>query len=288
MDDTTRRVDDVRGASDERLRDVRERDSEPVGRYGEREGGDMDRDTRQVLREIEETRSEMSETIDAIQDKLKPGNIVANATDRVKSAATERVRDMAETATETAQQAMTYTRESASSMIGGARRNPMPLALIGVGTAWLLAERSRSRPSHSDRGRSYAAGAYGRAYGEIGGPGPLSQSYTGRERDYRDYGDDSRFSTERVGAMARRGRNQLQRMIQDNPLLVGAGALMLGMAFGLAVPETETENELMGETRDRTVGRAVDAARDAASQVGEAASGIVGSMTKGQTGRTQS
>ena len=36
------------------------------------------------------------------QEKLKPRNIVAQATDRVKSAATERVRDMADTASQTA------------------------------------------------------------------------------------------------------------------------------------------------------------------------------------------
>jgi hypothetical protein len=56
-------------------------------------------------------------------------------------------------------------------------------------------------------------------------------------------------------------------MMQDNPLLVGAGALVLGAAFGLAIPETERENELMGEARDSMVERAQDMARNAASQV---------------------
>jgi len=69
-------------------------------------------------------------------------------------------------------------------------------------------------------------------------------------------------------------------MVQDNPLLVGAGALMLGAAFGMAVPETDTENELMGEARDNVVGRARDMARDAANQVQDAASTVADAAAK--------
>src|SRR4029078_6082107 len=56
----------------------------------------------------------------------------------------------------------------------------------------------------------------------------------------KEYASETAESMRRV---ARRRQNQLQRMVQENPLLVGAGALMLGAAFGLAIPETETENE---------------------------------------------
>ena len=50
------------------------------------------RRTREIRDEIEETRGEMTETIDAIQERLRPRNIVASATERMKSATTERVR----------------------------------------------------------------------------------------------------------------------------------------------------------------------------------------------------
>jgi hypothetical protein len=69
-------------------------------------------------------------------------------------------------------------------------------------------------------------------------------------------------------------------MVQENPLLVGAGALMLGVAFGMAVPESETENELMGEARDTMVERARDMARDAASQVQDAAGAVANAAGK--------
>ena len=79
--------------------------------------------------------------------------------------------------------------------------------------------------------------------------------------------------------MARHRQNQFERMVQENPLLVGAGALMLGVAFGLAVP-TETKNEWMGDARDTVVDRARDMARDAANQVQEAAGSVADAAQK--------
>jgi hypothetical protein len=85
---------------------------------------------------------------------------------------------------------------------------------------------------------------------------------------------------------ARRQQNQLQRMVEENPLLIGAGALMLGAAFGMAIPETETENELMGEARDNIMERAREAARDAASEVQNVA-GTVAEAAGKLTGKSQ-
>jgi len=99
----------------------------------------------------------------------------------------------------------------------------------------------------------------------------------------RQYASETTASMRR---MTQRRQNQLQRMVQENPLLVGAGALMLGAAFGMAVPETETENEWMGETRDNVVDRAREMARDAASQVQDAAGSVADAAGK-LTGKTQ-
>src|SRR3954447_19245151 len=49
----------------------------------------LDRETeeraREIRAEIEQTRGEMSDTVNAIQDRLRPGNIASNAADSVKS-----------------------------------------------------------------------------------------------------------------------------------------------------------------------------------------------------------
>jgi len=364
MDDTSGRVDSDVTRRPNAGEEFAGRATESTRGYAaeSQQRDEGDERTREIREEIEETRGEMSETIDAIQEKLKPRNIVANAAESVKSAATERVRDMADTASHTAQQAMDYTRERASGMAGTARQNSIPLALIGVGAAWLLTKGSRSGGRSRDR-RAYGNfGTYGyerdrtrdqEQYGDEGdgggfmarirqnpvpaalaGVGLTWLAFSGNDRDemssdYGRYRDDSdRWRDQSAGGtwsgqsdagetgstaenlsnsasdvaartreyasdaadsmrrMARRRQNQLQRMIQDNPLLVGAGALMLGAAFGLAVPESDTENELMGDTRDNMVGRARDMARDAATKVEKAAGAVAESVTN-LTGKAQ-
>jgi hypothetical protein len=50
---------------------------------------------------------------------------------------------------------------------------------------------------------------------------------------------------------ARRAKTGLWQTLEENPLMIGAATLALGVIAGLAIPETEKEHELMGETRDR-------------------------------------
>ena len=283
MDDTSGRIDiDVtrpHGSADNDIPNAPAPVRAPENTRGFAVGGSRDEveeRTKQIRDEIENTRGEMTETIDAIQEKLKPGNIVANATERVKSAATERVREMSDTASQTAQQAMDYTRDTANSVVDTARQNPIPLALLGLGAAWWLA--SRSRNSSSSFGRNPGRRDYGYSWGSRSsegpwterpnvtetGDGPMARA-TSRAREYTSNATDS------VQRIARQRKNQLQRTMEQNPLLVGASALILGAAVGLAAPETETENEWMGEARDNVMDRARDMAREAADQVQEAA-----------------
>jgi hypothetical protein len=66
---------------------------------------------------------------------------------------------------------------------------------------------------------------------------------------------------------AQRAEDRLGRALQDNPLAVGAVALALGAAVGLALPLTERENQLMGEARDTLVERAQEFAQDTMDKV---------------------
>lgn len=52
---------------------------------------------------------------------------------------------------------------------------------------------------------------------------------------------------------ARRAKTGLWQTLEENPLMIGAATLAVGVIAGLLIPETEKENELMGETRDRLV-----------------------------------
>ena len=70
-------------------------------------------------------------------------------------------------------------------------------------------------------------------------------------------------------------------MIRDYPLAVGAAALLIGASLGMAVPETERENEWMGEAREGALQRAQDAASEAVGRVKDAATEVVGRATSG-------
>jgi len=323
MDDTTRGVgrgdefqgrgDDARGRGEERVRDFATTTPATARRTGPDTGAgtgaddDLDADSSRRARELESeiahTRAEMSETIEAIQERLRPSNLVSDATDKVKNATTEKVKSMADTASETAQDVIRGTRERAYDVVEGAKQNPIPALMIGAGVAWLLMDRSKNKnggyrrsaewSQYSPRSeRSYSSGDdyyrsteanysdvdYARQSGSRQyGYGSGYERESGWTSSASSMVNDTRDSARQT---VRRTQNQLQRMLRDNPLLVGAAAVLAGAAVGASLPETERENQLMGEARDSVVDRAQEAARDAANTVKEVASDPVAVVGK--------
>jgi hypothetical protein len=239
-------------------------------------GGD-DRRTREIRADIEQTREDLSETVSAIQEHLRPANIAANATDRIKTAAATTARDAAR-----------------SEPVQYVRSNPVPAAMVGIGLAglaWLTlggrnggTTRRRTTPDY-DRYRTYPAAS------TLDSPPHLSGS-TSFGNDELDapytYGSDR--SSGYGGERRRRVQNQLTRRWNESPLLVGAAAMIAGAIVGLSVPETERENQMLGEARDNmvenirgTVERKVtevqEAATDAVNRVQQVAKNAVGMPT---------
>ena len=103
--------------------------------------------TREIRTEIEQTREDLSETVNAIQDRLQPSTLASNAVDSVKDAARERFRDFADAET-----------------VQYVRANPMPTAMIGIGLAGLawLALGVRRRTPVRATGMAGETGASGR------------------------------------------------------------------------------------------------------------------------------
>ena len=115
---------------------------------------DPDARAREIRAEIDRAREDLSETVDAIQEKLRPGNLVASAAsgaaDKVKdlaSTATEKVKDMASTTTEKVKDMASnaagttedwWEANSDSGVLGRIRSNPLPAVLAGVGLTWLV------------------------------------------------------------------------------------------------------------------------------------------------------
>jgi len=61
----------------------------------------------------------------------------------------------------------------------------------------------------------------------------------------------------------RRARVGFWQTMEENPLMVGAATLALGVIVGLALPSTDKEDELMGETRDNLLHEVKEAGQQA-------------------------
>ena len=77
-------------------------------------------------------------------------------------------------------------------------------------------------------------------------------------------GDQAQYQTRRAG-------DEFQRVLRENPLTVGALAVGVGAAIGLAAPQTSKEHEVMGEARDTFVKKAQEKAEEAQQKVQQVA-----------------
>jgi ElaB/YqjD/DUF883 family membrane-anchored ribosome-binding protein len=73
--------------------------------------------------------------------------------------------------------------------------------------------------------------------------------------------------TDRAQYQTQRANDELQRMLRQNPLTVGALAVGVGAAIGLALPQTRREHEVMGEARDTLVEKAQEKAEETQEKV---------------------
>lgn len=131
------------------------------------------------------------------------------------------------------------------------RLNPIPVALIGAGVAWLaisLVQRS-------------AAGG-----GELG---------PGHYPVYEGYDEDDGFWTRvkaRAGAYGRAARRRLAEVRQGEMLVAGAVGLAAGIAIGVSLPTAPDARKRLGKAGEQVAGAAkarLDAARAAAERAYE-------------------
>jgi len=300
-----------------------------VGEHGQDDKSKMDSDaettdeTEAIRADIEQTRSQMSATIDAIQGKLNPQNIVDQAKGAVREATIGRVENMVTEVRQTAQ-------EASSGFLDTVKENPLPTAMAAIGLGWLFMK-SRNKSSYG-RGYDYSSydryGNYNRGYdnngpngggsyrfqpsgagydynGQSGGPGQVveraqekmgdaadkvGRTVTGAAGQVRDtvgnaaesVGDAAgnlvgniQGKAGDIGSGVQQGaqvaQNQLQKMLYENPLALGAAAVVIGAAIGMLLPETEPEHRLMGEAKETVMDKAQNVAQQAIDKVSRVA-----------------
>ena len=237
--------------------------------------------TREIRAEIDRTREDMSETVNEIQERLRPSNLASNAAETVKQTAKNKARELAH-----------------SEPVEYASENRVPVAMVGIGiigATWLaLAGRNeRSSPRYYRRRDYYTPGEDWRTADSSTGYDPddtyrrtrdldrgvtagrvAGTSYQGTDPGPRTYSRRSYASRYGNGSAT----SYLRRTWDRNPLVVGAASLVVGALVGLSVPETERENQLMGDARDNMVDTIQETVREKVDQVQQAATSAVDSV----------
>lgn len=95
-------------------------------------------DTEQLRQQIADTRAGMTETIDAIQDRVSPRSILNRTTSSIKDSTMTRMREAAHTLGTSAGYVMARTERARGRMMRMTRENPAASAAVGVAALWLL------------------------------------------------------------------------------------------------------------------------------------------------------
>ena len=229
-----------------------------------------------------ETRSQRGETIDAIQERLSLANISEQVSEHVNQAVeTAKVAVYKATIGKAATFMKNLSSEvSHSSIVATAKKNPLPFILIGVGAGMLVYNTYSAKDSYSSGARRLSArrdelsegessSALGTVREKIGGLTDSVSSTAGTaydkvsdvaDRAYSGAGEYVSQAYNKVGELGTTAKGQYDHYIEENPLAVGAVALALGAAVGMAIPSTRYEGQLMGNARQGLLEKAQDTA----------------------------
>ena len=260
---------------------------------------DYEEDAEQIRAEIEDTRAEMSQTINEIQERLSPEHLMGQVKETVREATIGKVERVMETigeVTEPAREAMSRAgstiKEAGTSVGNSMWRNPIPLALIGlgVGMLWMKSRRgngysdwSRDTSLRPKRQNLSSGGQMGQGQTRTSTGGAYNTTTGAYNEGTFDQvketaGNLANRSTEALSNLSSKAResasdagNRLGQLLRENPLAVGAVAVAAGTAVGLALPSTRFESEYIGEASEKLVDRAEEVARGAIDKVQDAA-----------------
>jgi hypothetical protein len=264
----------------------------------------------EIEREVRQSRADIEQTLDAIQERLSPGQMVDQAIGYLRGG-----------------RGVDFARNLGDSIAA----NPLPVALLGVGVAWLMFSSQRSPRDDEamraayweddlDAAEEHYAGFIveehetGFAEEDMGYLGPKAETGEGLGAQLKEAGESvkgtmaglgerardagarvrhagerarDRFGSVRAGAAERahaarervrrhgyRAKRGMLRTLDEQPLVLGAIGLAIGAALGAALPPTRTEDELMGDARDGALRRATRVGREQAEKLRKAAGAV--------------
>ncbi len=119
------------------------------------------------------------------------------------------------------------------------------------------------RPSDRTVGSGQSSGQYGSSGQSSGQSGQgmsnqAQQKAQGAQREAKQKTEQARREAQQRAKQAKRG---FSKLLDEQPLVVGLAAALIGILVGLAFPSTRRENEMMGEVSDSTIERAKEVAQ---------------------------
>lgn len=220
----------------------------------------------EIENEIRKTRKAMSSTLEAIERKMSPGQLVDEVLGYFHSG-------------------------SGSGTLSGVKErvsgNPLPAAMVGAGLAWMIASPGRTgsgqqaaESSHKGSGAMHSAQEHVSSSADS-----LRQRLDGARNSVHE---KSSHLGEGMRERARHAKQSSSELVESQPLLLGAAGLFLGAALAALLPTTRKEDELMGEKRDQLKDLAkekgkeqMDRAEHVAASALESARQSAGEVTEG-------
>jgi hypothetical protein len=261
-----------------------------------------DRSPAEIERDIDRTRVELAQTLDALGRRLQARHLVEKGFDMLKDTL--------------------GNNDAWNRSLDIIRANPVPVALIGIGAAWIVASQTNvvERVAHDERveaarrrvadmasnvgtragelasdvasrvgiGRSGSSGdqPLGRTGNTMvddnsrqGSDGWVHQAADMAQGALRSARDSGEAMLSRAGLYANDGAGRVADQVSDtfqrHPLVIGAIGVMAGALIAAMLPATRVEDEWFGDTRDALWNKAQEAGEQAFSQVRDAATRAV-------------
>lgn len=234
---------------------------------------DAHKDPAELEREIDATRAELRQTLEELEHRLSPTDILDQVMSRVR-------RDGG---------------EFAGNLGQSMKENPVPALLTSIGIAWMMAANGRQHSSYSTSGAS--SGMHESKSRMRESAGRMKERLRSAKEAARHRGESAReglastrsrlsgtassarHRAQGMSSAARRGagraRSGMDYLWHEQPLILGAIGLAAGAIAGAAMRPTEQEDEALGAIRDRALDRAkaagMDSARHARDRVQHAA-----------------
>lgn len=230
----------------------------------------MTRSSAEIEQEVEAARGRLDRTLEALKQKMEPQELFHEAKSMMSEA----------------------SNRALSTAVEQVKANPLPIALIGIGVAWLAI--NQARRGHDSQGDGYypvyegyeedegvrdkikaRAGAAKARLTEGAGKAreKLSeaqhQAADGVARARNRAGELAHNARAKAGEYGHAARQRFDDTLENEPLVVGAIGVAVGAAIGAALPSTTAERRYFAPARRAATERAKESlteVRDAAQR----------------------